>query len=73
MEGRVTLESAERFAKRNGGMIMAKALEYLELADGDEELAAKIAAYKRGDGREKPVTIGHLIREYWQSRKVERE
>lgn len=66
MTGRVTLAQAERFAKESGIMLTVKAVEYLELADGDEELARKIAEYKRGDGYEKPITIGHLIREHWQ-------
>jgi hypothetical protein len=58
MDGRVTLADAERFAKKNGIMITVNALEYLELADGDEALALKIAEYKRGDGHEKLFTLG---------------
>lgn len=64
---RVTMDKAREFARKCGvGMLAVTAFKYLELADGDENLARMISDYYHGDGMEKPYTVGEIIKDYWQ-------
>lgn len=63
---RVTMDQARAFAARRGsGALVHTSFNYLELADGNVELANLIADYYQGTGREKTYTVGELIKDFW--------
>ena len=64
---RITLGEAQAFAARRGrGMMAHTASKYLEMADGNIELADRIADYYAPTGYERPITVGKVIREFWR-------
>lgn len=63
---RVNLEQAKLFnARRGAGALVVASMKYLEMADGNEELAGLIADYYQGTGEEKTYTVGKVIKDFW--------
>ena len=62
---RITIKKASEFmSAKQRHMLTVNAVRYLEMADGDFDLAEQISDYYL-DGGEKNYTIGQVIRDYW--------